>query len=99
MEHAQGKGKRKYFIINHSGHLSIKLLNAMFFCTYGLILILHSDLDVFLGKAQFKVKLESNTETRVRSLALFNGLRIQHCRELWCRSQMWLRSHCAVAVV
>jgi len=27
-----------------------------------------------------------------RSLALLNGLRIWHCHELWCRSQMWLRS-------
>ena len=25
-----------------------------------------------------------------------NGIR--HCRELWCGSQMWLRSHIAVAL-
>ena len=31
-------------------------------------------------------------------LALFSGLRIQHCQELWCRSQTWLRSAIAVAV-
>ena len=36
---------------------------------------------------------------QVRSLALLGGLRIQHCRELWCRSQMRLRSCVAVAVV
>ena len=35
---------------------------------------------------------------RVQSLALLSGLRIQHCHELWCRSQMWLRSRVAVAV-
>ena len=30
---------------------------------------------------------------------LLSGLRIQHCHELWCRSQMWLGSRVAVAVV
>ena len=34
----------------------------------------------------------------VRSLASLSGWRIQHCQELWCRSQTWLRSHIAVAV-
>ena len=29
---------------------------------------------------------------RVRSLASLGGLRIQHCRELWCMSQMQLGS-------
>ena len=27
---------------------------------------------------------------QVQSLASLSGLRIRHCRELWCRSQMWL---------
>ena len=36
---------------------------------------------------------------QVRSLASLNWLRIQHCRELWCRSQMPLGSGVAVAVV
>ena len=36
---------------------------------------------------------------RVRSLASLSGLRIQRCRELWCRSQMWLGSGFAVAMV
>ena len=35
----------------------------------------------------------------VRSLALLSGLRIWHCRERRCRSQMRLGSHVAVAVV
>ena len=30
---------------------------------------------------------------------LLIGLKIQHCCELWYRSQTWLWSHCAVAVV
>ena len=35
---------------------------------------------------------------QVWSLASFSGLRIQRCHELWCRSQMQLRSCVAVAV-
>ena len=31
--------------------------------------------------------------------ALLSGSRIHHCRELWCRLQMQLRSGIAVAVV
>ena len=37
--------------------------------------------------------------TQVRCLALLSGLRMQRCRELWCRSQAQLESHVAVAVV
>ena len=32
-------------------------------------------------------------------VASLGGFRIRRCCELWCRSQMWLRSHVAVAVV
>ena len=35
---------------------------------------------------------------QVPSLASLSALRIWHCRELWCRSQMWLGSGIAVAV-
>ena len=35
----------------------------------------------------------------VRPLALLSGLRIQHCCGLWGRSQTWLGSCVAVAVV
>ena len=35
----------------------------------------------------------------VSSLALLSGLRIPRFGELWCRSQMRLRSHVVVAVV
>ena len=34
----------------------------------------------------------------VRPLALLRGLRMWYCHELWCRSQMWLKSCIAVAV-
>ena len=39
-----------------------------------------------------------STRMQVRSLTLLSGLRIQHCRELWHRSQMWLGSGIAAAV-
>ena len=35
---------------------------------------------------------------RVQSLALLSRLRIQRCRELWCRLQTWLGSRDAVAL-
>ena len=34
----------------------------------------------------------------VRYLALLNGLKIQRCRELWCTSQIWLRSRIDMAL-
>ena len=40
-----------------------------------------------------------NMRLWVQSLASFSGLRIWHCHELWCRSQMQLRSRVAVAMV
>ena len=49
--------------------------------------------------AQWLTNLTSNHELRVWSLALLSGLGIRCCRELWRRSQMWLGSHVAVAVV
>ena len=36
---------------------------------------------------------------RVQSLALLSGLRIRHCHELWCRSQIPLGSRIAVTAV
>ena len=35
----------------------------------------------------------------VWSLASLSGLRIQHCHELWCRSQTWLRLWCRPAAI
>ena len=36
--------------------------------------------------------------TQVQYLALLSGLRIWHCRDLWCRSQIRLGSRVAEAV-
>ena len=38
-------------------------------------------------------------EDQVQFLPSLMGLRIWHGREVWCRSQMQLRSHVAVAIV
>ena len=40
----------------------------------------------------------ASVRMQVQSLASFSGLRIQHCCELWCRSQRRLRSSVTVAV-
>ena len=44
---------------------------------------------------QKQIQLVS-TRLQVRSLASLTGLRIRHCHELWCRSQMLLRFSIAV---
>ena len=49
--------------------------------------------------AQGKLIRLVSMRMRVQSLALLSGLRIWHCRELWCRSQTWLGFRVAVAVV
>ena len=49
--------------------------------------------------AQWKRILLGTMRLQVRSLALLRGLRIRHCHELWCRSQMQLGSCIAVAEV
>ena len=48
--------------------------------------------------SQRKIIQLGTTRLQVQSLASFSGLRIWHCHELWCRSQMWLGSCIAVAV-
>ena len=42
---------------------------------------------------------EMNPTRNQEVVALLSGLRIWHCRELWSRSQMWLGSGVAVALV
>ena len=42
--------------------------------------------------AQWLTTPTRNHKVGVRSLALLNGLRIQYCRELWCRLQTRLGS-------
>ena len=49
--------------------------------------------------AQWLMNPTKNHEFAVWSLALLSGLRIQCCRELWCRSQTRLGSRVAAAVV
>ena len=49
-------------------------------------------------EAQQKGIQLGTTKLRVQSLALLSGLRVRCCHELWCRSQMLLRSGVAVAV-
>ena len=48
--------------------------------------------------AQWLTNLTSNHEVSGSIPDLLSGLRIWHCRELWCGSQTWLGSHVAVAV-
>ena len=51
------------------------------------------------GVVQQKLILPVFMRMQVRSLASLSGSRIQRCHDLWCRSQTWLGSHFAVAVV
>ena len=48
--------------------------------------------------AQWLTNPTRNHEIAGSILALLSGLRIQRCRELWCRSQMRLGSPIAVAL-
>ena len=50
-----------------------------------------------MAVAQWDANLTSNDDD-ARSIPNLNGLRIQHCCELWYRSQRWLRSGAVVAV-
>ena len=49
--------------------------------------------------AQQLANLTRIMRMQVQSLASLSELRIWHCHELWCRSQMQLGSSVAVAVV
>ena len=49
--------------------------------------------------AQWKRILVGTMRLHVRSLVSLSRLRIPCCHELWCRSQRWLRSGIAVALV
>ena len=46
-----------------------------------------------------ETNLTSIHEDGGSTLASLSGLKIWHCHELWCRSQMWFESGIAVAVV
>ena len=64
-----------------------------------LVLIIIKKLKGVLVVAQWKQIQLVSVRMLVRSLASPSGLEICHCHELWCRSQMPLRSGVAVAVV
>ena len=49
--------------------------------------------------AQWLMNPTSILEDVGSSLAFLSGLRIEHCHEMWCRSQTQLRSPIVVAVV
>ena len=49
--------------------------------------------------AQWEQIWLASMKTQVQSLASLSGLRVQHCCDLWCSLQTWLRSGIAVAVV
>ena len=49
--------------------------------------------------AQQKQISLASMRMQVRSVASLSGLRIRHCPEVWCGSQMQLGSLVAVAVV
>ena len=49
--------------------------------------------------AQWKQIWLASMRTQIQSLDLLSGLRMLHCHELWCWSQMLARSGIAVAVV
>ena len=49
--------------------------------------------------AQWLTNLTKNHEVVGLIPGLTQGVRIQHCRELWYRSQTWLGARIAVALV
>ena len=55
--------------------------------------------DDYMVSVAFKKSKESTNPSSLHDAIWFldslSGLKIQHCRELWCRSQMWLGSHVA----
>ena len=51
---------------------------------------------IFAQRKQIQL---ASRRTQHQFLASLSGLRIQHCHELWCRSQMQLKSGVAVAAV
>ena len=88
---------------------------ASHICDKGLISKIHKEIIQLKSKIKLWLKnrqrrefplRQSETRNRlvsmrmqVGSLALLCGSGIWRCHELWCRSQMWLRSCVAVAVV
>jgi len=59
----------------------------------------HLKKKIFFFPRPHQTNLTSIHEDEGSILGLLSGLRIQRCHELWCRTQMWLRSFIAVAAV
>ena len=45
---------------------------------------------LFINILYFRSSQLGSMKMQVQSLTSLRGLRIGHCHELWCRSQMWL---------
>ena len=84
------------YIISGCMTVSLIFLQVFFFSTSG-----HNINSISWSSCCGRVEtnLISIHEDAVRSLASLSGSGIWHCPELWCRSQMQLGSHVAVAVV
>ena len=87
-------GTSKKFYLRKSKHLKFMNLTLSMYGKmqeFGLI----EEFSLWLSR--IRTWLES-MRMQVPSLASISGLRIQHCRKLWCRSKMQLSSGIAVAV-
>ena len=91
----KGKAGRKHRVIHQ---IWLYPLQTKHNCGYFSILFKIFQLGVPVV-AQWKWIWLASMTTQVQSLASLNGLKIWRCHELWCRSQNWLGSHVAVAVV
>ena len=108
MQNLIGKGKRTIKVGNrsHTNMVSKPALVRRGKYKYG-ILEMHLKLRDQKQKIILRVPVVAQqkriqlgtTRLQVPSLASLSGLRIQHCRELWYRSQMSLGSDVAVSVV
>ena len=61
------------------------------FCQFQLYIKVTLSWSSYCGSAE--TNPTRNHEVSLQSLASLSGLRSRCCRELWCRLQMWLRSH------
>ena len=75
---------------------SLKLLKII--SIIAVLLYLRNFMRVPMAVQWERIQLVS-MRMQVRSLASLSGLRTQRCHELWCRLQIRLRPHVAVAVV
>ena len=77
---------------------TIRVLNPLSHNRNYCYILEFSNLEFPAVAQQKQIRLET-MRFWVQSLALLSGLRIRRCPQLWCRSQTWLRSGVAVALV